>query len=205
LSSDYWNPTQNSILLVSKDISEEALDILYGENIFKLHLHGEGEYFIRKNFTDRNRQRMRHLLLIARPMGVSYTPEKTVDDTLWCSILPHLKGLRIILEQPVEAGSHYNAPTLECEMARWVNWVRPLLQCFGRHLSIQTEVQIDCDGRAETGALAKECLPYGYREIRCRHVGDLVFKRGQFSWESGYWDDDGPMNSHDADGDWNSD
>ncbi|KAF2464205.1 uncharacterized protein BDR25DRAFT_97177 [Lindgomyces ingoldianus] len=202
---DYWNPTQNSILLVSKHISGEVLDILYGENIFKLHLHGEGTYFIRKNFTDRNRQRMRYLLLIARPMGVSYRPERIVDDPLWRSILPHLKGLRIILEQPVEVGSYYNAPTLECEMGCWVDWIRPMLQCFGGHLSIQTEVEIDCDVRAETRALAKDCLPYGYQEIRCRHVGDFVFKRGQFSWESGYWDGDGLMNSRDADGDWDSD
>ena len=35
--------------------------------------------------------------------------------------------------------------------------------------------------------------------------GDLIFKRGQFSWESRYWDDDGRINSRDADGDWNSD
>lgn len=207
LNSDYWNPNDdmNSVFLVSKQISEEALDILYGENIFKLYLHGEGEYTLRENFTDRNRQRMKYLLIIAQPRGVSYTPDNTFDDTLWCSILPHLNGLRMILEQPLEAGHYYNAPTLESEMDRWVNWIRPLLQCFGRHLLIQTEVQIDYDGRAETGALAKECLPHGYREIRCRHVGDLVFKRGQFSWESGYWSDDDPINSRDANGDWGSD
>jgi hypothetical protein len=208
LGSDYWKPNKNknSIFLLSKRISEEALDVLYGDNVFKLHLHGVGEHYLKKNFTDRNRQRMRYLLLIARPMGVSYTPGKVVDDALWRSILPHLKGLRIVAEQPVEAGGYYNAPTLEQDMDCWVSWFRPFLQCFGRHLSIRTNVQIDDNGRAETGALIKECLPHGYREIRCRHAGDLIFKRGQFSWESGYWDDDDrPENSRDADGDWGSD
>jgi hypothetical protein len=41
-------------------------------------------------------------------------------------------------------------------------------------------------------------------DIRC-HIGHVIFKRGQFSWESGYWDDDIRINSRDADGDWNSD
>jgi len=210
LSSDFWNPNKNknSIFLLSKQISEETLDILYGDNVFKLSLHGEGEYYLKKNFTDRNRQRMRFLVLLAEPRGVSYTPEMVVDDALWRSILPHLKGLRLLLEQPVEARDYYNAPTLEQHMDRWVNWIRPFLQCFGQHLSIRTNVQIDNDGRIETGAIMKECLPHGYREIRCRHFGDLVFKRGRFSWESGYWNEDMyPLSSRDADFDgyWDSD
>jgi hypothetical protein len=36
-------------------------------------------------------------------------------------------------------------------------------------------------------------------------IGDLIFKRGRFSWESGYWDDDGPENSFDAGYDLGSD
>jgi hypothetical protein len=207
LDSNYWEPNQNknSIFLLSKQISEEALDILYGDNVFKLRLHGQGEYYLKKNFTDRNRQRMRYLLPIAQPIGVSYTPGNIVDDALWCSILPYLKGLRMVVEQPVEAGGYYNAPTLEQDMDCWVKWIRPYLQCFGQYLSVQTKVQVDHDGRSETGALVKEYFPHGYREVRCRHAGDLIFKRGQFSWESEYWDDDGPMNSRDADGDWGSD
>jgi hypothetical protein len=37
LDGDYWNhnKNRNSIFRLSKQISEEALDILYGENIFK--------------------------------------------------------------------------------------------------------------------------------------------------------------------------
>ena len=63
------NKNKNSIFLLSKQISEEALDILYGDNIFKLYLHGEGEVYLKKNFTEANRQRMRYLLLIAEPNG----------------------------------------------------------------------------------------------------------------------------------------
>jgi hypothetical protein len=204
---DYWdlNQNQNSIFMLSKQISDETLDVLYGSNIFKLYLNGEGEHYLKKNFADRNRQRMRCLVLIAQPRGVSYTSEMIVDDTLWRSILPHLKVLRMVLEQPVEAGGYYNAPTLEQDINDWVNWIRPFLQAFGKYLPEETNVEVDIDGRAETRALVKKWLPNGYREVRCRLVGDLIFRRGQHSWESGYWDDDGRMNSRDADGDWGSD
>ncbi|KAF2684428.1 hypothetical protein K458DRAFT_388897 [Lentithecium fluviatile CBS 122367] len=39
---DYWNlnKNKNSIFLLSEQINEEALDVLYGENFFKLHLNG---------------------------------------------------------------------------------------------------------------------------------------------------------------------
>ena len=103
LERDYWKRNNNSIFLLSKQICEEALDVLYGENIFKLYLHREGEHFLKKNFTEANRQRMRYLLLIAKPRGISYGPGRMPDNALWSSILPTLEGLRIVAEQPVEA------------------------------------------------------------------------------------------------------
>jgi hypothetical protein len=122
---------------------------------------------------------MRYLLLIARLMGVSYRPRQTPDNALWPPILSNLKGLRIVAEQPLQGSSYYGAPTLEQEMDCWVKWIRPFLKCFGQHLSSGTVVQVDDDGRTETSELVKECLPGGYREVRCRLVGDLIFKRGQ--------------------------
>ena len=177
MEGDYWNcSNNNSIFLISKQISNETLDILYGENIFKLRLHGEGEHYLKKNFAEGNRQRMRYLLLNAQPMGVSYEPGRMPDNSLWSSILPTLKGLRIVAEQPVEASSYYGAPSLEQEIDRWAKWIKLFLQCFGQYLSRETIVQVDINGQAETRELVEECLPHGYREIRCRHVGDLIFK-----------------------------
>ena len=52
--------------------------------------------------------------------------------------------------------------------------------------------------------LSEECLDILYGEniskLYCRLAGDLIFRRGQFSIESGYWDDydDGPVNSRDV-------
>lgn len=194
------NENKNSILFLSKQISEEALDILYGENVFKMHLNGGGEAALKDNFTKANAQRMRYLLVVARPMGVSYGPEDIPDDALWSAILPHLKWLRIVAEQPLEAGHYYNAPTLEQDLDHWFKWIRPFLVCFSQHLLGQTVVEVDDDGRTDTRKLVEECLGNGYRKVQCHRAGDFIFKRGQFSLESGYWDDedDGHMGSWDA-------
>lgn len=184
---DFWNimENKNSLFRVSKQISEEALNVLYGENIFQLRLDGAGEYCLRKNFSKENRQRMRCLLVVAQPMGVSFN-DAVPDDALWSSILPHLKAFRLVAQQPLESAGYDNAPTLEQEVDGWVKWIRPFLECFGRHLpSGGTVVDVDDDDRKETSELVKECLPNGCRKVRCRLVGDLLFKRWRFSIESG--------------------
>ena len=38
--------------------------------------------------------------------------------------------------------------------------------------------------------IVKECIFSGYREVRRRLSGDLIFRRGRFSYDSGYWIDD---------------
>jgi hypothetical protein len=72
------------------------------------------------------------------------------------------------------------------------------IKCFGHHLSSDTIVKVDDNEQLETRDLAKRYLRGGYHAVRCR-LGDFIFKRGDFSLESGYWDDDdGPTGSWDA-------
>ena len=207
LSIDLWNiyEKNNSLFLTSRQISEEALDFLYGENIFKLCLNGEGEYFLRKNFSERNRQRLRYILVTAQPMGVSFGQAHLPHEALWSSVLPNIRILRLVAQQPFGAAVYYNAPTLELEMDRWLHWIRPFLECFNRHLRNTSVAEVDDDDRKETSDLIKESLKIGYRRVRCRLAGNLIFRRGPFSLESGYWDEDEPINCRDIFSDCNSD
>lgn len=188
-SGGHWDynmkKNKNNIFLISKQISEESLNVLYGENTFNLSLSEDGERYLKKRFTESNRQRMRYLLLTAEPVGASYGPEKTPDHTLWSSILPQLKGVRIVAAQPHDDQTNESGlPIPVRDIEEWVHWIRPFLQCFGRNLLKQTIVQIDHGGRLETRALVKKYFPSGYREIRCRYVGDMVFRRGPFCGNS---------------------
>jgi len=118
----------------------------YGENIFKRHLNGQGEVYLR--------------------------------------------GPGIVAEQPTRPPGYFGTPALEQEMDCWVKWIRPVLECFGQHLMTGATVHVDDDGRKETSALAKKYLSGGYRKVQCCLVGDLIFRRKQFSKKSRYWDRD---------------
>ncbi|OBT39738.1 hypothetical protein VE00_09850 [Pseudogymnoascus sp. WSF 3629] len=177
---------KNSIFLVCKQISNEALDIMYGENAFKLYLHTDGGLCLQK-ITEANRRRMRFLLLTAEHR--SWIGEISPDNTMWSSIIPTLNILRLVAEQPVQK-TYWNAPPLEKEMGSWFMFIRAFLNCFHQHLSEGRVLEVDFNGKSETGEVVKECMLGRYREVRCRLSGDLMFRRGRFSYNSGYWDDD---------------
>ena len=190
-----------SLLLVSKQISEEALEYLYGENIFKLSIHEADEYHLRKNFSEQNIRRMRYLLVIAVPMcvsyGVSYARRIGLDNEIWSWVLPNLTVFRLLAQQPSAANRYQNVPTLA--EGRWIKWIKAYLECFGQHLQSKTSVEVDVDDRKEIAELVQECLPNGYQKVRCKLLGDHLFKRGHFTCGSGFWaEDDYPMNSYDV-------
>jgi hypothetical protein len=176
----FWYPRRklNSIFFVSRQISEEALDVLYGDNVFNVQLNADGENHLINNFTEANRRRMRRLLVTAEPRGSSYMPTMIPDNALWSSILPQLRWLRIVAAQPLETSFYCGELTFEERLQRWINWLQPFLQCFSRNLLSQTIVEIDDNGCIQTRTLIKECLlPKGYREVQCHMFGDYVFYR----------------------------
>lgn len=181
--SDFFNSHHSrlNVLHLSREISEEALDILYGENLFQVFLNGDGEGDLEHNFTERNRHRIRNLLVLMTDRGVSSTP----NIPLWASLLPNLKVFQIIAEQPMEARAYWNAPTLEQDLNDWVKWAMTYFHCFRQYLGTATRVELDDDNRKEARSLADGYLPLTYQKIR-HPRGDLVFRRGQHSIESGY-------------------
>ncbi|KAK0122556.1 hypothetical protein ONS96_009598 [Cadophora gregata f. sp. sojae] len=103
-------------------------------------------------------------------------------------MIPKLNVLRLVAKQPEQA-TYWNAAPLEKEMEIWFKFLRAYLKCF-HDLMKGKLLEVDFDGKTETGDVVKECMLDGYREVRCKHSGDLIFRRGPYSYESGYWDDD---------------
>jgi hypothetical protein len=179
----------NTIFLLSKQISDETLDVLYGENTFKICLSDCGEAYLVKHFAESNRGRMRFLLVTAHPFGSSYTLGPP-DNAIWPSIFPALKSLRIVAQQPT-LGQGDPAPGVLAPgvspvqlMNEWIEWFTPFLRCC----RLDVVVEVDVNGRADTLRLFAQYLQ-SYREVRSEE-GDFVFKRGPFSPELGYWDSD---------------
>lgn len=176
-----------AILLVSRQVSEETRNVLYGDNIFQVLLHG-GSQNILSRFAPANRERIRHLLLVLRPMGVSYGRPLDLDAHIWPSILPKLIKLCIVAQQPLEPAHYLNDPIFAQQMDDWLSWIQPILEYLNRYVPSRTILEIDDDNRQETSELLRQCLSNGFRKVRTR-TGDECFRRGSFTWESGYWHD----------------
>lgn len=88
------------ILLLCHQINDAVTTILYGDNSFEVILHGEGQSDLARHFKPVIREKMRNILLVLRPMGVSYHPGFRMDKEVWTSTLDGLLRLGIIAEQP---------------------------------------------------------------------------------------------------------
>src|ERR1700743_2589662 len=92
------------------------------KNTFEVELHSE--LALRKNFSERNRRRMRHIVVVARPPGFRVPPGRKPDHALWSSALPSLKSLRLVALEP---GAHLRIYPYEEQMDMWLLWINPFL------------------------------------------------------------------------------
>lgn len=187
--SDVIPKRKSGILGVSRQISEEALQVLYGRSLFIVHVHGGAHNRLLK-FGTANLYRIRYLRLVAQPQGICFPDPINFDSQLWIPLLTNLSQLCLVAQQPLRAGGYYNAPSLEEDMREWINWLEPILRYLAHNISGTTIVGIDDNNLVETGQAVQKHFRSGYTNLQTV-TGDRIFRKGMFSWESGYWDDDG--------------
>ena len=197
-SEDFMYEWRTGILEVSRAVSNEALDVLYGQNVFVADIHG-GRYHELLKLGVANLRRVRYLRIVARPMGVSYGSPLVFDPQLWLPLLEGLLQFCIVAQQPLAARGYYGAPTLKEDMREWTTWLDPILKYFSTNLPKTTVVGLDDDDRAETTAMMDKHFDPGYQKSRSI-TRDFCFERGRYSRESGYWDSDGRDGCNAADG-----
>ena len=179
---------KTGILEVSRAISDEALDFLYGQNTFVVGIYGT-DYRRLLKLGAANLRRIHHLRIVARPVGTSYENPLVMDPRFWLPLLEGMVQFCIVAQQPLVARDQLNAPTLEPELCEWTTWLDPVLEYFRATLPKTTAVSLDNDDHAETTAMMDKHFGSGYQKVKTI-TGDLCFKRGEYSRESGYWDDD---------------
>ncbi|MCJ1236881.1 hypothetical protein MMC14_004863 [Varicellaria rhodocarpa] len=177
------------VLSVSRQISEEALNVLYSRNLFIVNVHG-GAYRKLLRFGTANLRRIRHLQLVLQPMGICYPEPMKFDFQLWIPLLAGLSQLCLVAQQPLRAGGYYNASSLEEDMQKYVAWLEPILQYLAQNVPETTIVRIDDGNLMETGRVMETCFHSGYEKVQTE-TGDRIFERGVFSREGEYWEDDG--------------
>ncbi|KAM5444849.1 hypothetical protein MferCBS31731_000304 [Microsporum ferrugineum] len=176
---------KNAILRVSKQVSEECLNMLYGKNRFYITLNASRRCLLANRITAENRARIRDVVVIVRHMGPAYgLPPPVPADGLWSSLLPGLRHLKIIAEQPVQSPQSPFDPTFDEKVRSWIRWFGPLMECFAKYLTSYTVVEIDENGKDVTTELVRQYLHHRYRTVRDDIHGDFIFQRGRFALQA---------------------
>ena len=167
---------RTGILEVSKAISDEALDVLYGQTMFVVSLHA-GNYHDLLKFGVANLRRIRYLRIEARHMGPCYGKPMVFDPQLWLPLLEGLKQLWIVALQPLAARGTHGAPTLGEYLCQWTTWLEPIIEYLSTNLPKTTVVGLDDGRRAETRVIMNKHFHLGYLEVRTV-TGNYYLKRG---------------------------
>ena len=169
---------KRSLLLVSKEVGIEALDVLYGDTVFEVSLDGGAGEHLQEGITEANRRRIRVIQFLIQPLGIDY--DRMLDSTIFPPLLANLKKLSIVAQ--------HDASTDVEDEAEWIEWLEATLEFITCHLPDRCVVEVDDDDEMETSAVMREYFPRGYRKVQTLE-GDFWFKRNDYSIESGFWDD----------------
>jgi hypothetical protein len=177
-SDDYYQylgrDRHTAVLQVSRQISEESLDLLYGENFFEVILGDEYENVLSR-FAPANMERIRRVQLVLSPSGCSLP----LQLGLQLPVLTHLTKLRIVAQHPLELADGRNT-SFKQAMNNWLTWVRSVLAFISKYIPVGIDIKIDDNEMEETETLIKKCLFSNYQKIHTL-TGDLYFKRGDLS------------------------
>ncbi|KAF1994259.1 hypothetical protein P154DRAFT_448000 [Amniculicola lignicola CBS 123094] len=182
------------LLLVCRQITDEVTGMLYGRNTFRVKVDGDGQLNLLRLFSSETREKMRRMILVLRPMGVSYGPSFCMDPKVWDGVLGSLSVIGFIVEQP----SPYASPRVGPEdvFEKWTAWLTPILEYLGRALPRTAQIVVDANKGEDTVHIVENAMP-GRCHFQRLRAADSIFRRGEFSLESGYWDDDGPTSCRD--------
>lgn len=207
-----------ALLLLCRQINEEVETMLYEGNTFTIDIHCQSQYYLERQFTKRNRERMRNLVLVIRPVGVPYQPASLMDPEIWDAVLGNLVSLGVIIEQPEppllewlqdsgkEAAGNFLAFLRDRKreaVGQWMTWLLPIFEYLVRTVPKETEIVVDVTEEEDT-VQALEFFQKGPFRFQRLPAADSISNKVEFAWESGSresWNqdvvDDGPTSCRD--------
>jgi hypothetical protein len=148
----------NSLLLSSKQISQEALDILYSENVFKLRFNFDGDFAeqtVWKTVGRGNLQRIKKVLLVIWANRDLIPIKCQLNMGGWSPIIDFSQLTRLVIvaspRKPLGWYDMNEDDWLEC-FERWMGQ-------FSRRLTNTLVVEIDDNDSFETRAVISASFP----------------------------------------------
>ncbi|KAI0408958.1 hypothetical protein F4802DRAFT_305597 [Xylaria palmicola] len=188
-----------ALLVLCRQINDEAETMLYQGNTFTVDIHYQGQYHVDRQFTKRNRERMRNLILVLRPIGAPFQPNALMDPAVWDAVLGNLTTLGVVVEQPEppllewledsekEAPGNFLdflADRKRRAVGEWMTWLLPIFEYLVRAVPAQTEILVDVTEEEDT-VQALEFFRDGPFRFQKLPTADAVSNRVEFAWESG--------------------
>ncbi|KAB5577493.1 hypothetical protein GE09DRAFT_520384 [Coniochaeta sp. 2T2.1] len=191
-----WQPAVQSLLLTSKQVREEALDILYGENVFRFVYAAEGDDFEEVPFPKKKLFRMKHVMLV---FGAEELSDAVFDEDLdpevgrlgygygketWAKLLRGLKTLRLVADMPDDGAEHrmFANPDEHCKRfmrgkhEEWSEELSELLKYVGETVSPGAAILADVDEMKVTSKLLDSLLQRSWKHVRTT-TGDELHMR----------------------------
>lgn len=175
---------KNSLLLVSKRVGAEALEVLWGDNFFQIDVLEDRGCHLTGEFWEANRGRIRKLQVVM--LKNIYDPCMP-DSTPWSPLLAKLTNLVVVVPPPPEATNYpprsiFNSLSLE----NWKQWSRKILRSLSSEMRSSCVVEVDDDDdNTETRALMEECFPRGHRKVQTL-AGNLQIQGSRYYTGSDY-------------------
>ena len=155
-------PYPTGVLQLSKQISNEALDVLYGETRFTVETSSTDQHAFWGHITLENQRRMRRVMVIADKEYVD--PGRPLASFVTVPIISTLRRLTVVLPQTLDDAARDETLRRFC---KFVN----------EHGGKRLTVEFDLDGEVDLTGLFKEC----FTEVPWRTVetkdGDVIFQR----------------------------
>lgn len=103
------------------------------------------------------------MIVVLRPMGVSYDPAFCIDPEIWDSALCNLIILAIVVEQP-ELLSLYSWLHLEWDdvFESWAAWLTSILEYVNWTLFSTVRVVVDANEEKQTVQIVEKVMPGRY-------------------------------------------
>lgn len=187
-----WLPEIRSLLVTSQQIREEVLDVLYGENVFRVILGPQSSArSLEASFSEAKMRRIRHIMVVYKQFGTfaDYIPECRIPTFIWQGVIPNLTTLHIVFEQPTGDYFEHFWPcrsNVANQMKLWLEEVPPLLEGLGELLPPSATVLVDIDEKKVTTDLLDKHLGREWTTVRTM-TGDTLFRkrstrRERFDW-----------------------
>ncbi|KAI1479954.1 hypothetical protein F4774DRAFT_409467 [Daldinia eschscholtzii] len=169
-----------SVLQTCRQVSEEALDVLYAQTVFQTTLENRRRVLRLFAVGEANLRRIRHLHLVVFTPVPDYTLEQpyewfwpaALDAASWFPLLDGLQTLKLLIKAPIWA-----------DHAGWPVWVEKLetlvLKFLGEHVDERTELTIDDNYSVFLCDAVDRCFRKPFRRVSSEE-GDEFYHKNRY-------------------------